>query len=92
MKYQYVCIFDDLTDGKNFYHHIKSKELSIENLEDEGHTICFVGTQKLLSEIEKYKLPVGVTLQVERRPAGSDPDEAESEGLVEFFAYYGTND
>lgn len=63
----------------------------VTNLEDEGHTICFIGPTKVFELIESYQLPEGITLQVERRPAGSDPDDAEAEGVLESFAYYGSD-
>ena len=89
MKFQYVCMFDDQVDGKKFKNYLLANSSGMENVEDEGHTICFVGAKRLLSLISRYKLAPGITLQVERRPAGTDPDEADAEGLVESFEYYG---
>lgn len=90
-QYQYVCMFDNQKDARPFKKHVASSKANLSNLEDEGHTICFIGPSDLLSLIEAYKLPEGITLQVERRPAGVDPDDAEAEGTVESYAYYGVD-
>ena len=88
-QYQYVCMFDDRKDARPFKKYVVASKAELSNLEDEGHTICFIGSNDLLGLIEGYKLPEGVTLQVERRPAGVGPDDAEADGTVESYAYYG---
>ena len=89
-QYQYVCMFEKPKDAKPFKKFLTSSDGTITNLEDVGHTICFIGPKAMLALVERYKLPEGITLQVERRPAGSDPDDAEAEGTVESYAYYGS--
>ncbi len=90
-QYQYVCMFDEPDNAQPFKRFLESKKTGFKKVEDHGHTICFVGAEDMLAVIETYKLPEGITLQVERRPEGSDPDEAEADGSVESFAYYGTD-
>lgn len=90
-QYQYVCMFDEQEHARPFKKFLASTKAGVKKLEDEGHTICFIGPEDILAVVESYQLPEGITLQVERRPEGTDPDEAEAEGSVESFAYYGTD-
>jgi hypothetical protein len=90
-QYQYVCMFEEPKQARLFKKFLASSKAEFTHLEDAGHTICFVGSTDMLAIVETYKIPDGITLQLERRPAGSDPDEAEADGTVECFAYYGTD-
>jgi hypothetical protein len=92
VKYQYVCIFDDEEEGGEFKIYIKKYGKSFSRLEDAGHTICFVGSKKMLSVVERYRLPDDATMHVERRPAGIDSDQAAADGLEESFVYHGSGD
>ena len=88
-KYQYVCMFDEPKHARPFKNCLAASKAAFTNLEDEGQTISLVGADEMLALIEEYKLPEEITLQVERRPAGSEPEDAEADATLESFAYYG---
>lgn len=88
--FQYVCVFEEANQAKNFKLYLLKEQFLIDSLEEEGDTICFIGAKNMIENIERYDLLKDQYLNVERRPAGLDVDEAEEKGLNETFSYYGT--
>lgn len=89
-EFQYVCMFENPEQAKRFKEYLLKEKFLINSIEEEGDTICFLGADNMVDQLERYDLPTDQSMNVERRPAGLDVDEAEEKDLNESFSYYGT--